>query len=137
MDGASEEIEKMKALLGLSISFFALIILTAVPTALLVGLAITSDKTPGHPPGPPYLPLPPTGGWPESTLRLEGILTYDNRIYRLEVSALPGYVVPLRFIVPDLEKEAHVHLRQHIIVTGYWDKTEPSIFLVESILKQP
>lgn len=136
-EGASEEIGKMKALLGPSISLLALIVVTVVPTALIVGLGITSDRTPGRTPGPPYSPLPPTGGWPESTLRLEGVLTCDNGIYRLEVSALPGYVVPLRFIAPDLEREAQSHLREHIIVTGYWDKTEPSIFLVESVLKQP
>nr|MDO8135282.1 hypothetical protein [Candidatus Njordarchaeum guaymaensis] len=59
-------------------------------------LAIT-DKTPGCPPGPPYLPLPPTGGWPESTFGIEGILT----------------------------------------VTGYSDKTQPSVVLFESISLQP
>jgi len=127
----------MRLLLGLSVLLLALIVFAAVPPALLIGLAITIDKTPGHPPGPPYLPLPPTGGWPESTLRLEGILTYDNGIYKLEVSALPGYVVPLYFITPDLERKAQAHLRELVTVTGYWDKTQPSVFLVESILQRP
>jgi hypothetical protein len=76
--------------------------------------------------------LPPTGGLPEESLTLKGKLVHEDSVYRLRVTALPGYVVTLRFATQELEAWAGAHVGQNVAVSGYWDKTEPSIFLVDS-----
>ena len=76
--------------------------------------------------------LPPTGGLPEKSLTLKGRLVRDGGLYKLDVNALPGYVVTLRFASSELEAWAAAHVGQDVTVLGYWDKTEPSIFLVQS-----
>jgi hypothetical protein len=116
-----------------SISLLVLVVLFVAVAGVLVGSAVNKSKTPGVPPPPPYSPLPPAGGWPEASLRLEGTLTYDTGTYKLEVSAVPGYVVPLRFAASGLEAWAAAHIGERVSVSGYWDNTEPSIFVVESI----
>jgi hypothetical protein len=88
-------------------------------------------KTLGVPP-PQSGPLPPTGGLPERSLTLKGKLVHEDSAYRLRVTAFPGYVVTLRFATQELEAWAAAHLGQNVAVSGYWDKTQPSIFLVDS-----
>lgn len=88
-------------------------------------------RTLGVPP-PQSGALPPTGGLPEKSLTLKGRLVQDSGLYKLGVNALPGYVVTLRFASSELEAWAAGHLGQDVTVLGYWDKTQPSIFLVES-----
>jgi hypothetical protein len=75
---------------------------------------------------------PPTGGLPEKSLTLEGRLVHDGGLYKLDVKALPGYVVALRFASSELETWAATHVGQLVTISGYWDKAQPSIFLVES-----
>jgi hypothetical protein len=88
-------------------------------------------KTLGVPP-PQSSALPPTGGLPERSLTLKGKLVHEGSAYRLRVTALPGYVVTLRFATQELEAWASAHVGQNVEVSGYWDKTQPLIFLVDS-----
>jgi hypothetical protein len=76
--------------------------------------------------------LPDTGGVPEESLTLKGKLVHEGSLYRLRVTALPEYVVTLRFGTEELEAWAAAHVGQDVAVTGYWDKAEPSIFFVDS-----
>jgi hypothetical protein len=76
--------------------------------------------------------LPPTGGLPEKSLTLKGKLVHEGGPYKLDVNALPGYVVTLRFTSSELETWAAAHVGGYVAVSGYWDEAQPSIFLVES-----
>jgi hypothetical protein len=113
-----------------------------VSAAFIIGLVLVSAvgnnswvKTPGIPPGPPYPPLPPTGGLPEKILTLKGRLVYDNGTYKLQVSALPGYTVPLRFATADVQASAAAQVGQEITVSGQWDKSNPTVFVVQSTIQ--
>jgi hypothetical protein len=104
-------------------------------SAALIGLVFVSaaGKTPGISPPPPYRSLPPTGGLPEESLTLTGKLVYDNGLYKLEVTALPGYVVTLRFATSDLGTSAAAELGRQVTVSGQWDTVDPTVFVVQSI----
>ena len=106
-------------------------------SAALIGLVFVSaagmSKSPGIPPPPPYRSLLPTGGLPEESLRLTGKVSYDGGLYKLEVSALRGYVVPLRFATSDLEASAAAELGRRVTVSGQWDTADPTVFVVQSI----
>ncbi len=123
----------MRIIFGRKILLLGLLVLSAAAT-ILFGSAVTINKTRGVNPLPPYLPLPDSGGRPEETLRLEGKTIFDEGIYKLEVTALPGYVVPLRFTSSDLKVGTEAKLGERIIVLGHWDNTQTSIFIVESII---
>jgi hypothetical protein len=99
---------------------------------LVVASAITMSKTLGVPPPPPYKPLPPTGGFPTESLALTGKLAHDNGVYKLQIDALPGYVVTLRFATSDLKTSASTLVGQQVTVTGHWDSANPTVFVVES-----
>jgi hypothetical protein len=105
--------------------------LSAAVIGLVVGWA-TMNKKREVPPSPAHRPLPPAGGWPEESLALKGRLRYDDKFYKLEVEALPGYVVTLRFATSDLETWAAAHLGQRVTLSGHWDRTDPTVFVVES-----
>lgn len=115
-------------------ALFALSLLCAALIGLVVVSAATLSKTPGipHPP-PTYRSLPPTGGLPEESLRLSGKLVCEDGVYKLEVTALPGYVVNLRFGTSDVEIMAAAQLGQQVTVSGQWDSDDPTVFVVESI----
>jgi hypothetical protein len=114
--------------LGTALSLLTAVLICA---AVLLGTLMAMTRTLGVPP-PQSGVLPPTGGLPEKSLALKGKLAYDGGLYKLDVNALPGYVVTLRFASSELETWAAAHLEQDVTVLGYWDKTQPSIFLVES-----
>ena len=110
--------------------------------ALFLGVAITSFiataalanwvKTPGVPvPIGSNPPLASTGGLPSQSLFLRGKLGYANGSYTIAVDALPGYVVPLSFITPDLQSWAAAHLGQEVVVVGNWDRNNPKVFVVQ------
>ena len=113
--------------------WLALLLLTAVLICVAVssGTLLALTRTLGIPP-PQSGPLPPTGGLPSKSLSLKGRLAYDGGVYKLDIDAFPGYVVTLRFASSELETWAATHMGQHVAVSGYWDKAQPSIFLVES-----
>ena len=114
--------------LGIALSLLTAVLICAV---VLSGTLMAMTRTLGVPP-PQSGVLPPTGGLPEESLALRGKLGYDAGLYELDVDALQGYVVTLRFASSELETWAAAHVGQDVTVLGYWDKTEPSIFLVES-----
>jgi len=122
----------MKPVLGRGFAF-ALLILSATVIGLVAESA-TMSKTLGVPPRPPYTCLPLAGGWPEESLALTGRLAYDKGVYKLDVEALLGYVVTLRFATSNLETYAQAHLWQRITVRGHWDSTNPTVFVVESVI---
>jgi len=62
-----------------------------------------------------------------------GLLSKQDGSYALHLDANAVDVVTLRFPTSDLEMWAENHLGQRIIVTGYWDASVPSLFLVESL----
>jgi len=112
---------------------WALLLVTIALICVVVssGTLMAMTKTLGVP-RPQSGVLPPTGGFPEKSLTLEGRLVHDGGLYRLDVKALPGYVVTLRFASSELETWAAAHVGRYVAVSGYWDKAQPSIFLVES-----
>jgi len=57
----------------------------------------------------------------------------DSDSHLLLVEADPAYVATLRFPNSDLEMWAVNHLGQHVMVTGYWENSQPRVFIVESI----
>jgi len=114
--------------LGIALSLLTAVLICAVVAS---GTLMAMTKTLGVPP-PQSGVLPPTGGLPEKSLALKGKLAFDSDLYKLDVDALPGYVVTLRFASSELEAWAAAHVGQDVTVLGYWDKTRPSIFLVES-----
>jgi hypothetical protein len=113
--------------------WLAPLVLAAVLTHAVVFSAtlMAATKTPGVPP-PQSGALPPTGGLPERSLTLKGKLVHEDSVYRLKVTASPGYVVTLRFATQELEAWAAAHAGQNVVVSGYWDKAQPSVFLVDS-----
>jgi len=114
--------------LGLVLLLLAAVLICVVVSS---GTLVAMTRTLGISP-PQSGVLPPTGGLPEKSLALRGKLGYDAGLYKLDVDALPGYVVTLRFASSELETWAAAHVGQNVTVVGYWDKTEPSIFLVET-----
>jgi len=113
----------------------ALILLLSAGAVCLV-IAATAGEPKIPPPGafPPPSDRTPryNGGVPSESLSLTGRLAYVSGVYKLEVSALPGYVVPLSFVTPDLQSWAASHLGQDVTVWGHWDKNAPTLFLVQS-----
>jgi hypothetical protein len=65
-------------------------------------------------------------------LFLKGKLSLDGGVYKIVVDALPGYVVPLSFPTSDLQSWAASHVGQDITVWGNWDKSDPTVFVVQS-----
>jgi hypothetical protein len=58
----------------------------------------------------------------------------DSDSHVLHVEADPAYVATLRFSTPDLEMWAGNHLGQRIMVIGYWESSQPHVFVVESMM---
>jgi len=123
----------MRLPFGRNIALLALLVLFVAMAVLFLVSAVTINKTLGGRSPPPYSRLPSTGGWPEVTLALTGDLAYDNGVYKLKVEAYPGYVVPLRFTTLDLETWAAAHLGERVIVSGHWDNTQASVFVVDKL----
>jgi len=115
--------------LGIALALLIAVLICAVVAS---GTLNAMTRTLGIPP-PQSGVLPPTGGLPEKSLALKGRLAHDGSLYKLDVDAFPGYVVTLRFASSELEAWAAAHVGQDVTVSGYWDKTEPSIFLVQAV----
>jgi hypothetical protein len=98
----------------------------------VVAVSAIVDKTPGIATAPHGSSPPPGGGAPAEELFLKGTLSYDGGAYKIAVEALPGYVVPLVFVTPDLQSWAASHLGQDITVWGHWDKNDLMVFVVQS-----
>lgn len=99
----------------------------------VIAVSAVQDKTPGA--GTPSGSVPPGGaggGMAAPVLFLKGTLSSDGGAYRIAVDALPGYVVTLSLSTPDLEGWAASHIGQDVTVWGHWDKSDPTIFVVES-----
>jgi len=114
-------------------ALLGLLVLSVVTAVLFLASAVTINKTLGGRSPLPHSPLPSTGGWPEVTFTLTGDLVYDNGVYKLQVDAYPGYVVTLRFTTFDLEMWAAAHLGEHVTVSGHWDDTQASVFVVDKL----
>jgi hypothetical protein len=71
------------------------------------------------------------GGMAAPLLFLKGTLSFDGEVYKISVDALPGYVVPLT-LSTDLQSWAASHVGQDITVWGHWDKSDPTVFVVQS-----